>query len=410
MAEPRSAPPAVTPAEPPPAPAPIGAARLVAGVTFRDLLRRPGGWVATLLTGMLFALLIGALGLTNERGQDRIEQRSFSVAVGGDVAGAAGLLKQLESPRLAFRTVADVPDEVTASRASSGIVLPEGVDRRLAAGEQVELQMFYRASQNVSVESFNTVGTRLQEVELSRLATTNGHDVAIGGGPVVDVQELPRDERITRIQLARQLAPIAALLCIGVVTSVASVFGAARERRSIEPLLVLPMRRQAIALGIALGAYPLACLQVLAAVVLLVLTAALPASTNHQSPATLAVMLVAGTFASLLLASVGTALGCVAGSLGTGGDDAVSLGDLVAVLFVAAGVLVFVAPTIGDNPLFDAVPVLGQVLVMRDLVGGTAQPLGVVLAVISAAAVFALAVRFAGHCLADEDRLARAIR
>ena len=33
-----------------------------------------------------------------------------------------------------------------------------------------------------------------------------------------------------------------------------------------------------------------------------------------------------------------------------------------------------------------------------------------VLAVLSAAAVFALSVRFAGHCLEDEKRLARAIR
>lgn len=389
---------------------PVHAARLVAGITFRDLLRRPGGWVATLLTGMLFALLVGALGMTGERVQDRIEQRSFAVAIGGDVEGAQELLRQMASPRLIFRPAADVADEVTRSKASSGIVFPTGVDRSLAAGQQVELQTFYRASQNISVESFNTVGTRLQEVELRRLAQVNGHDVAVGGGPAVEVIELPRDERINRIQLARQLAPIAALLCIGVVTSVASVFGAARERRSIEPLLVLPLRRRDLALGIALGSYPLACLQVLAAVVLLVLTAALPASTNHQPPATLAVMLVAGVLASLLLASVGTALGCVAGSLGTGGDDAVSLGDLVSVVFVAAGVLVFVAPTVGEAPLLNAVPVLGQVLVMRDLVGGTARPLGVVLAVLSAAAVFALSVRFAGHCLEDEKRLARAIR
>lgn len=363
-----------------------------------------------MLTGLLFALLVGAVGITSERVQDRIEDRSFRVAIGGDLAGAQQVLAELKSPRLALTESPNVAEDVTLNRASSGIVFPEGVDRRLAAGESVELQMFFRASQNTSVESFNTVGVRLQESELTRLAKAKGVAVATGGGVQVEVLDLPRDEAVNRVLLARQVAPIAALICIGVVTSVASVFGAARERRSIEPLLVLPLRRESISLGISLGAYPLACLQVLGAVALLVLTAAIPSSNTHQSGATVVAMLVAGFVGSLVLALVATGFGCIAGSLGTGSDDAVSLGDLVAVVFVVAGVLVFMAPTIGDSAIFDAIPVLGQVLLVRDLVSGVVDPLGIVLALVSAFAVFLAAVRFAGRRLDDEKRLSRAIR
>jgi len=73
-------------------------------------------------------------------------------------------------------------------------------------------------------------------------------------------------------------------------------------------------------------------------------------------------------------------------------------------------VLVFMAPTIGDTPIFDAIPVLGQVLLIRDLVSGVINPLGITLAFASALAVFLGAVRFAGRRLGDEKRLARAIR
>jgi len=388
----------------------VNGAGLVAGITFRELLRRPGGWVATLLTGLLFALLVGAVGMASERVQDRTEDRSFKVAIGGDVAGARQVLAELASPRLVFSESPNVSDDVTRLRAASGIVFPEGVDRRLAAGERVEIQAFYRESQNNSVESFNTVGVRLQESELTRLATAKGQSVATGAAADVEIIELPRDAAVNRVLLARQIAPIAALICIGVITAVASVFGAARERRSIEPLLVLPLRRESVTLGISIGAYPLACLQVLGAVGLLVMTAALPNSSSHQSGATIVAMLLGGGFGALVLALVATGFGCVAGSLGTGSDDAVSLGDLVAVVFVVAGVLVFMAPTLGGMPIFNAIPVLGQVLLVRDLVSGIVDPLGIGLALLSALAVFLGAVRFAGRRLGDEKRLARAIR
>jgi len=380
-------------------------------MTFRDLARRPGGWVATLLTAMLFALLVGALGLSSERVQDRIEMRSFKIAIGGDLAAASRVLEELKTPRLVLVPSDNVSADVTESRASAGIEFPPDTDRLLETGNQdIEIKMYQRQSSNVSNEAFNTLVVRLQEIELSRWAASRDQQIAFGGGPEVQIVELPRDERLNRLQTARQLAPIAALLCIGVVTSVAAVLGAARERRSIEPLLVLPIERRTIALGIALGAYPLACVQIVAAVVLLVLTVAIPGSAMHQPPATTAAMLAMGTVAALVLALVATGCGCLAGALGTGSDDAVSLGDLVSVLFVVVGVIVFSLPTVGDGLWPYAVPILGQVLLMRDLVNGSFAIVEVVVAVFGAIATFAFLVRVAGDRLDEERRLARAIR
>lgn len=384
-------------------------ARLVAGLVFRDLLRRPGGWVATILTGVLFALLVAAVGLADARVQDRAERRTFRVSIGGDLAGAEQLIARLEDPRLVLRPSETVAADVTGSVSSAGIVFPPGADVRLADGQEVDLEVSYRQSQPNSVEAFTTIGVRLQEIELQDLAAANGVDLDTGGGPAITVTELPRDAAINRLQLARQLAPIAALLCIGVVTSVASVLGSVRERRAIEPLLVLPLRRRSLALGMALGSFPLACLQVLAAVVLLVSTAAIPSSANQQPLGALLAMYAGGVLAALVLALVATGFGCLAGALGTGGDDAVGLGDLLSVIFVVAGVIAFAAPTI-DAPGLYAVPVLGQVLLLRDLVAGRYDPLAILLALTSAAAVFAVLVRWSGRLLGDQQRVLRAIR
>ena len=82
--------------------------RLVAGITFRDLLRRPGGWVATLLTAAMFALLVAALGLSNQKVQDRAEDRSFKIAIGGDLDGASRTIDQMRTDRLVFLPSPDV--------------------------------------------------------------------------------------------------------------------------------------------------------------------------------------------------------------------------------------------------------------------------------------------------------------
>jgi hypothetical protein len=380
-------------------------AALVAGITVRDLARRPGGWVATLLTATLFALLVGAVGVSGGRRQEAVENRPIRIAVGGDLDGSARVRGQLADAHLLLVPSRDAGADVTASRSAAGLELPEATDRRLDAGEAVEVRLFARQSASDSVEALNTLVVRLQELELDRLLGPAGS----GGWPQVDVQQLPRDARINRIQLARQLAPITALLCIGVITAVAAVLGAARERRSIEPLLVLPLRRSSIALGTALGAFPLASIQLLAALALLVLTAAIPGNVLHQDGPTVAAMMLAGMASALVLALVATGFGCLAGALGTGSDDAVSLGDLISILFVVVGVVVFSAPTLSWTAAY-AVPILGQVLLVRDTVSGTTDRLGAFLAVASALATFGVLVRISGRCLSNQKRLARAVR
>jgi len=117
-------------------------------------------------------------------------------------------------------------------------------------------------------------------------------------------------------------------------------------------------------------------------------------------------MLAGGAVAATVLALVATAFGCLAGSLGTGSDDAVSMGDLVSVVFVVVGVTAYLVPGL-DAPIWYATPVLGQVLLLRDAVNGSVALGTAAIAVAVAIGVFVLIVGAAGRQLGTDRRLGR---
>ena len=338
--------------------------------------------------------------------QDVVEDRALVVAVGGDLEGGAELLALLEDDRLELRPSEDPEGDVVDRRASAAVVLPAGADAAVDEGRQVEVVVAYRVTEPSSEEAQLVLLRRLQAAEVEVL--TDGAPPS--GGVELDVEPLLRDEAVGRIRLARQVAAVAALLCLGVVTAVAGTLGGASERRTSEPLLVLPLRRSSLAAGLALGSLPLAAVQVVAGVALLVLTAAVPGSTDHQGPATLVAMLAAGALAALPLAAVACATGVVAGALGTGTDDAASLGDVLALPFVAVGIVLFVAPAWSPPVVAFAVPGLGQALLVREAVAGTAGGLEVALAALGALVAAAALVALAGRLVGSERRVLRAIR
>ena len=385
---------------------PVGEIALTAGTTLRESRRRPGAWLSSALIGAMFAGLLLMIGVVSDRVQDVADAQVLVVAVGGDLDGGAGVLDLLADERLSFRPADDPMADVVDRRAAAAVVLPAGADDAVAAGEAVEVAIGYRATESGSEEAQLVLLRRLQAAELEVLTGVPA-DLA----PVeLDVRPVLRDAEVGRVRLARQVGAVAALLCLGVVTAVAGTLGGAREQRSLEPLLVLPLRRSSLAGGVMAGSLPLASVQVVAGVGLLVATAAVPSSTSHQDAATVLAMLLAGALAAVPLAAVACATGVVAGSMGTGTDDAVSLGDLLALPFVGIGIGMFLAQA-WDPPIAAyAVPGLGQSLLVRDAVAGTVTAGSAAVTIGSAAAVVVALVVVAGRLVGGERRILRASR
>jgi hypothetical protein len=202
------------------------------------------------------------------------------VAVQGDATAAPRFLEQLGDDQLKVVLTDDAQARVADQRSAVGLVLPDQLDERIGRGETIELQIFDRQGQNVSREARNTLLVKLQQIELGGLDATQRD---AGPRVVIDEQQVRRDERVNRLQFARLLAALSAILCLGVVSSVASILGRSKERRSMEPLLLLPCRRSTVAAGTAAGALPVAILQLVVATSLLVAASALPVIGLHLS-------------------------------------------------------------------------------------------------------------------------------
>ncbi len=383
---------------------------LVARFVARDYLRRPGAWVTTVLTGALFALFAAGGAAVTDRVQERAEGISYRVAVEGDREGAAHFLDRLADPRLVLTPTDDAAAAVTAAQASTGMVLPPGLDERIAAGEPTELKIFYRGGNDNSQTARNTLALRLQAVEEDALGdVVRTADLAVPGTVALEEQEVRRDERLNRVQTARALSALVCLLCLGVVSAVASLAGSGREQRSAEPLLVLPLRRSSLTTGLALGAFPLVSLQLFVAVAIVVGSTALPLPALSQPPGQVVAMLATGLVAAALLGLLASAAGGLAGVIGTGTDDAVSLGDFFAVPFVAVGILVFLVPTLPMTPLTSLVPILGPALALRDGVAGELSLFDATIATAATVAWFAALTAVATGRVGDERRVLRAL-
>jgi len=390
------------------------AARAVARMTAIDLLRRPGTWSVTLLTGILFAVLFAGMGISTSNTQERAERITFAIAADGDLAGAAKFLKDLPSDRLVIRVADDASEWVTSSRATAGLTLPEGLDGRIARGELTEVRVYYRAANNGSQEALNLLLIRFQSIELA--TPVDGTGTPPPGldrlpSPVDTlVREVKQDPRVNRNQLASALAAMACILCLGTVSSVTGAFGRSQEQRTLEPMLLLPLPRRRLAAALAVGVFPVAVLQLIVALGLVLLATALPVEGLQQPLDEVARMALLGVGASVVLGALATGCGCLAGCVGVGTDDAVGLGDFFAIPFILVGVVFFLRPDLPATFGTAWVPILGPALALRDAVRGSLSLTFAGVALVATTGWVAMAIHFAGNRIASERRLLRATR
>jgi hypothetical protein len=201
---------------------------------------------------------------------------------------------------------------------------------------------------------------------------------------------------------------MACFLCVRLVGTTSSVLGRAGEARANEVLLLLPFDRRALAAGIAAGTTPLHVVHLLLALGIVLGAAMLPLTTLDLAPSTVAAMIPPAVAGTVLLGGLAAAMGVVAGALGAGGEDTVSVGDLLALPFVAIAVLLLLVSADVSAPLpAFAVPVLGQALVVRNGVVGSLTAPEVAVATIAMLAVVWVCATAAARAMGRERKVVR---
>lgn len=388
--------------------------RLVAARELLDYRRQRKVWRRLFLQPFVVILLLAVPVLIFRAAEERERTSSFSVALEGDAGAVPGLHDALDQRPLDVRLVDDGARAVIAGSAQVAVAVPPDARARRAAGEPVHLGVLTLPARASSRFGGEAVTGRLEELR-ARTATEamerSGLPAAVAAPVAVRIVDLTTaSDEGTRFGLAQALPPLLIIQLFGLMAASEERIAGAKDRRVLEPLLVLPFRRLDVLVGVGaatMGAGFLAA-GLLFVPLVVVLTLALAAVTETVAgPLEVAASLVLGVG---LFGAVFTTIGLYAGARAHSGGEGtmfVTLAQLC--VFAMAALTPFLTDVAGEGPIL-LVPVLGPMLLVRDAIAGGFELVPTLLAAAGAAGVSALLLRRAVRLVDNETSVLRASR
>jgi ABC-type Na+ efflux pump permease subunit len=294
------------------------------------------------------------------------------------------------------------------------VVVPPDAAAAVAAGRPVPLQLLALPVDASSRFGGEAVQARLAELRTSvaaRALATEGLPAQVAAPfafKVVDLNQATGEG--TRLGLAQALPALLAIQLFGLMASAEERLAGAKDRRVLEPLLVLPFRRLDILLGIGgatMSAGFIAAALLFVPMVVGLTLAVAAVSSSVAGPAEVAGALLFGV---LLFGIVFTAIGLFAGARAhTGGEGSVFVTVAQVGVFALVSATPFLTDVAAKGPIL-LVPILGPMLLVRDVVASGFSVEPTMTALLGAAAVTMLLVRAAVRQLDTEGSVLRSAR
>ncbi|MEZ5142980.1 MAG: ABC transporter permease subunit [Acidimicrobiales bacterium] len=350
---------------------------------------------------LLFAVVLVAVLAT--RGPDPVRRDPYVLAVQGDRNGARATLDDLDDGRLRFVTTDDAA--LAAARdADLGVVLPDRLDDRIAAGEAPELVVYRAATRGSSRAALAVLRAGLADRQLTRLqdaAATVDPAHARGLFPI-ELTDVQRTEQGTRTLGGGLVPAVLVLQAAMLVNGTATRLLGRRSRGLLQAQLVLPLRRDQLAR--AKGWAELAVGMVAGSPVLLAVLAftAVTAAGQRGAPAAIAETTVVAASAVVLglpMVALGLLIGTVART-----QEQVTLATAAALVLAAVVAAVVALGTVAPPAAIAVVPVAGLAGSLRNLLAGEGGLLPVLVAAVTTLLLAALLARLAGRQF-DAERL-----
>jgi ABC-type Na+ efflux pump permease subunit len=364
-----------------------------------------------LLQPVVFVILMAAPAFFVQRAVNRERATTFAVAVDGDVDAVPGLRDALQAPPFRLTDGDDAIEQVIGQRAELALVVPSDARSVVADGDTVRLRILAVSTMDVTERAIPALTRRLVELgraESDRLLDEAGAPPTLASPLRIEIRDVATSSpEGIRFGLAQALPALLVIQLFGLVSLTQERIAGAKDKRVLEPLLVLPARRRDLLLGIGAAT---AIVGALSSIMIFVpLTAAISAavasiSRSLADPITLAgTLAIGGLVLALTFAAIGLLLGARAASASSG-SVIVTLVQLT--IFAAVIVSPFLDELEAEGPLL-AIPVLGPLLFVRDgLASGT--PAVTILTMCAAQlAVTLLILRLAARALDQERNVLR---
>jgi sodium transport system permease protein len=388
--------------------------RLVLGRELLDYRRQRKVWRRLFLQPFLVVALLGIPVLIFRAADERDRKREFTVAVEGDLSALPGLRAALSRRPLSLHPTDDAERAVVSRSRDVAVVVPGGAAADVAAGRPVPLRLLA-----LPVEASSRFGAEAVQVRLAELRTTVASEALASEGlppavaapfafEVVDLNQATGEG--TRLGLAQAIPALLAIQLFGLMASAEERLAGAKDRRVLEPLLVLPFRRLDILLGIGgatmLAGFVAAALLFIPMVVGLTVAVAAVSSTVAGPFEVGAALLLGIALFGVMFTAVGLFAGARAHS---GGEGSVFVTVAQVAVFALVSATPFLTDVAAQGPIL-LVPVLGPMLLVRDAVASGFSAGPTLTALAGAAAVTALLVSAAMRQLVAEASVLRAAR
>ncbi len=384
--------------------------RLVMSRELLDYRRQRKVWRRLFVQPFVIVVLLAVPALLLRQAERSDRERTFTVGLQGNSGAVPGLRAALDRAPLDVRSVDDAESAVVTEAVDSAVVVPDAASDLLRRGEPVPLQVLVLPGDNSSRLATAPLQRRLAELRADRARAAiskQGLPATIATPFAFDVVDLAvSTPEGTRFGLAQALPSLLAIQLLGLMAAAQERLAGAKDRRVLEPLLVLPFQRLDILVGIG-GATMLAGLMA-AALLFVPLAVGLSVAVGAVSrtvagPLEVAMALL---FGIVVLGVFFTGVGLYAGARAhSGGEGTV----FVTVAQVAVFALVTATPFLSDisaeGPLL-LVPLLGPMLVVRDAISSGFDPRTTVVAIAGVVAAATILLRRAvKHLDADTSVL-----
>ena len=381
------------------------------GLVFRrellDLRRERRVFRSLFMQPLVFLLVLAAPAFLFQRAEARNRGETLTVAVQGDVDAVPGLRAALERPPFKIRETHDAGRALSDESAEVGVEIPADAGALVDAGQPVPLRALSFSTQDVSSRAVPALTRRLAELrraESGRLLAASGAPASLAAPvrlEIVDVATTSAEG--IRFGIAQAIPALVLIQLFSLVTLASSRLVGAKERRTLESLLVLPIERRDLLVGIGAAAIVVGAVSavlILVPVTLLLSTAVASVSRSLGGPIDVVVSIAAGTLGvAVVLVAAGLYTGARAGS----GSENSALSTMVQLSIFGA---VMSAPFLAEVDVATqvlAAPLIGPMLFVRN---GIAEgpALADAATMLLAQVLIALVVIRAAARLLDTDR------
>ena len=359
-----------------------------------------------LLQPLLIAAAFSPLVFAVEAGRDERSTRDYTAVVEGDPDLTRAAVRHLEAAGVRVRTEDDATLAVAGEDAHVAVLLQRG-DEHKPAQVTVEQRVASQPSRRATAIALRA----MEDVRIDLVRTAldeRGADPDAAKPFEIKVEDATAaSPKAARLTVATALPSLIAIQLFSLVSLAQQRIGSAKDRRVLEPLLVLPLSRIAILLGAGAAAMIVGFLG--AGVVLVPLAALLIAGVGALTASLAAPLSVMSALVVevALVSALFVAAGLYVGARSASGVSSNTLATaLQTALIVVLSLSVFVAEADVTGPLA-ALPVLGALLVAREGASEGLVLLHVGAAVLSHLGIAALLLRASASRLGQHRSVLR---